>query len=92
MKGSIACAGLAASVLALTGCTGAGHRAVQPPSSPTSAAVQITVSPVAPATTGNDNAQLANVQSDLAGIDDASGQADSDLGAATAAQAQNDTP
>lgn len=92
MKGSIACAGVVASVLALAGCTGAGHLAVQSQTTPTSGAVQITASTVAPAPAGGDDAQLSSVQADLGGISDAASQADTDLDAAAAAQAQSDTP
>lgn len=71
-----ACACLLVGALALSGCSTA-----KPP----------TAAPTGQTTNGA-AAVLSDVQQDLAGIDGASAQADTDISAAEAAQAQNDNP
>lgn len=94
--GWLAAAGL--TVIIASGCSSASHSAQTPP-------LSVTPKPGAPATTtpattpsgvapvvaaAQVSTSLSAVQRDLAGIDAASSQADTDLNAAAAAQAQND--
>lgn len=85
----------------LAGCSGASHAgSTQQPVTSNQGAVATTI-PATPTTsvagtggqTQTDTAgQISAIQSDLSGSDTASGQADSDLSAAAAAQSQNDSP
>ena len=89
-------------VLALAGCSGggrtvgtqagSGNLANQAPVTVTTASQAPTGSPVAAAPNGSDSEQLSVVESDLAGVDSASAQVDTDTGAADSAQATSDSP
>ena len=91
-----------AALLSLAGCSGGstavgthagtGIVANQAPITVTTVSPAPSDSPVTAAPTGSGSDQLSIVESDLAGVDSASAQADTDTGAADSAQATRDSP
>jgi hypothetical protein len=92
-----AIAGAAMAALLLAGCGRSGPATQPSPSSPggsTAASLSSVPSGAAtqPAPEGSDTNTVAAVQKDLAGLDTAASQADTDLAAGDAASSQNDQP
>lgn len=86
--------GLLALTLALSGCTGAstaGTTTTAPASNGSATPSTSTTATTVPGT-ASAAAVLAEIQQDLAGIDGAAAQANTDISAAESAQAQNDNP